>query len=82
MAGAGRAISAIDEVSVHRICSGQVIVSIAVAVKELLENAVDAGALTVGTLHSGMRRAATSVCAKKIPLCPGTLAFAYDIKTT
>ncbi len=37
-------IKAIDGHSVHRICSGQVILSLAIAVKELLENALDAGA--------------------------------------
>ena len=37
-------IKAIDRGSVHRICSGQVIVDLATAVKELLENSLDAGA--------------------------------------
>ncbi len=41
-------IRAIDSQSVHRICSGQVILSLAVAVKELVENAIDAGATIVG----------------------------------
>jgi DNA mismatch repair protein PMS2 len=42
-------IRAIDATSVHRICSGQVVVDLATAAKELLENAVDAGATTVST---------------------------------
>ena len=41
-------IRAIDQSTVHRICSGQVVLSLAVAVKELVENAVDAGATSVG----------------------------------
>lgn len=40
-------IRAIDKGVVHRICSGQVILDLATAVKELVENAVDAGASTV-----------------------------------
>ncbi|KNC74613.1 hypothetical protein SARC_12845, partial [Sphaeroforma arctica JP610] len=40
-------IKAIDKQSVHRICSGQVVVSLAVAVKELIENAIDAGATLI-----------------------------------
>ncbi|XP_074649562.1 mismatch repair endonuclease PMS2-like [Tubulanus polymorphus] len=36
-------IQAIDKTSVHRICSGQVILNLATAVKELVENSIDAG---------------------------------------
>ncbi|XP_067672936.1 mismatch repair endonuclease PMS2-like [Haliotis asinina] len=40
-------IRAIDRGSVHRICSGQVILTLAIAVKELVENSVDAKATSV-----------------------------------
>ncbi|XP_056017837.1 mismatch repair endonuclease PMS2-like isoform X2 [Ostrea edulis] len=40
-------IKAIDRKSVHRICSGQVVLTLATAVKELVENSIDAGAVSV-----------------------------------
>ena len=40
-------IAAIDQGTVHRICSGQVILDLATAVKELVENALDAGATAI-----------------------------------
>lgn len=40
-------IRKIDAESVHRICSGQVIVDLSTAVKELVENALDAGATSI-----------------------------------
>lgn len=41
-------IQRIDRQSVHRICSDQVVVDLAGAVKELVENALDAGADHIG----------------------------------
>jgi DNA mismatch repair protein PMS2 len=42
-----RKIKAIDATSVHRICSGQVILDPSSALKELVENSIDAGASRV-----------------------------------
>ncbi|XP_007498329.1 mismatch repair endonuclease PMS2 isoform X1 [Monodelphis domestica] len=42
-----KAIKPIDRKSVHQICSGQVVLNLATAVKELLENSVDAGATNI-----------------------------------
>lgn len=44
---AGGNIKAIDTNSVAKICSGQVILDLAGAVKELIENALDAGATSI-----------------------------------
>ena len=41
-------IKTIDKQSVHHICSGQVILSLAVAVKEVVENSLDTGASCIG----------------------------------
>ncbi|KAJ0178403.1 hypothetical protein K1T71_006226 [Dendrolimus kikuchii] len=40
-------IKPINTETVHKICSGQVVLSLAVAVKELVENALDAGATNI-----------------------------------
>lgn len=40
-------IKSLDQSTVHRICSGQVIINIANAVKELIENSLDAGAKSI-----------------------------------
>ncbi|XP_006889823.1 PREDICTED: mismatch repair endonuclease PMS2 [Elephantulus edwardii] len=42
-----KAIKPIDRKSVHQICSGQVVLSLSTAVKELVENSVDAGASSI-----------------------------------
>ena len=41
-------IKAIDKASVHQICSGQVILDLSIAIKELVENSLDAGATCIG----------------------------------
>jgi hypothetical protein len=41
-------IKPIDSTSIHRITSGQVVIDLQTAVKELLENSLDAGATTIG----------------------------------
>ena len=45
-------ISAIDKQSVHKLCSGQVVLDLATAVKELVENSIDAGATSVGKVDT------------------------------
>ncbi|XP_008071097.1 mismatch repair endonuclease PMS2 isoform X2 [Carlito syrichta] len=42
-----KTIKPIDRKSVHQICSGQVVLSLSTAVKELVENSVDAGATNI-----------------------------------
>ncbi|KAG0364939.1 hypothetical protein BC939DRAFT_461161 [Gamsiella multidivaricata] len=46
-ASSNNSIRAIDKESVHRICSGQVVLDMATAVKELLENSLDAGSTSI-----------------------------------
>lgn len=41
-------VKAIDTSSIHRICSGQVILDLTTAVKELVENSLDAQAKSIG----------------------------------
>eukprot|EP01132_Coremiostelium_polycephalum_P005974 gene5974-7442_t len=40
-------IKSIDKESIHQICSGQVILDLSIAVKELIENSLDAGAKNI-----------------------------------
>lgn len=47
-------IKPIDKHSVHRICSGQVITDISSCVKELLENALDANASSIGEFWNNL----------------------------
>jgi DNA mismatch repair protein PMS2 len=56
-------IHAIDASSRHRICSGQVILDLTSAVKELVENALDAGATAIEVglqAAEGFHKAATA----------------------
>ena len=48
------AIEAIDNESVHRICSAQVVLDLAGAIKELVENSLDANASSIGQHNSSL----------------------------
>ncbi len=41
-------IQPIDNTSIHKIASGQAVVDLQTAVKELIENSIDAGATSIG----------------------------------
>lgn len=42
----------IDKTAVHFICSGQVVVNLRTAVKELVENSLDAGSSVIGVIYN------------------------------
>ena len=48
----GGKIVPIDKGVIHKICSGQVILDLATAVKELVENALDAGATNIEVTYT------------------------------
>ena len=52
----GGLVKAIDVNTVHRICSGQVVLTLAVAVKELVENSLDSGATAIEVRLKGKKR--------------------------
>ena len=56
----GGNVSPIDKSSIHKICSGQVILDLATSVKELVENALDANATSIEVRMRWTR--ANSVC--------------------
>ena len=41
-------IRPLDVLSVRKLCSSQVVVTLGIAIKELIENSVDAGATNIG----------------------------------
>jgi len=65
-------IKAIDGSSVHKITSGQVVVDLQTAVKEMVENSLDAGATTIGELE----------LPQKLYLSPNSVPKRYGFVTT
>jgi DNA mismatch repair protein PMS2 len=55
-------IQAIDKHTIHKICSGQVVVDLATAVKELVENSLDSGATVVEVKLRNMGIDSIEVC--------------------
>ena len=72
MTTASGSIKAIDGVSIHKITSGQVVVDLQTAVKEMVENSLDAGATTIGESKSLVR----------LYLCPNSVPKRYGFVTT
>lgn len=68
--GIGGIIKPIDQSTVHRICSGQVVLTLAVAVKELVENSLDSGASAIEVRLKGniSSRSSASFCINVVSL--------------
>ena len=60
-------IRPIDGHSVHRITSGQVVIDLQSAVKELVENSLDAGAVVIGVYVLGHTTANHSITRGSVP---------------
>ena len=65
--GTAGTVRAIDKGTVHRICSGQVVLTLAVAVKELVENSLDSKADNI------------EVCLKGIIYLSSTFLYNHNI---
>jgi DNA mismatch repair protein PMS2 len=76
-------IHAIDASSRHRICSGQVILDLTSAVKELVENALDAGATAIEVgmqAAEGFYKAAHSTDSSFTNPCPRLAGEAQGVR--
>ena len=75
-------IQAIDRGSVHCICSGQVVLTLSTAVKELVENSLDAGATNIGEQLLFYNRLDIHFSHRGLRLKIGVLIMSFCFKCT
>jgi DNA mismatch repair ATPase MutL len=74
-------VKAIDTSSIHRICSGQVILDLATAIKELLENSLDAQAKSIGIINGNFKNSKKKKRVKNCNFFFNYNAFYLNVRT-